>query len=259
MLLIAVAIPTLRLLWIEPRESKVNTAAIAPRDEMHAQAARGVSSEVNKFTRLDTYARIFKPSSGLILGVGGTDHEVESSPQTPMIARTASVSLVARDFDHARGVIETIVRQHHGYVGELTANAPSGGGLTLTARLHIPVAELDTALVEIKKLGRVEQESEGGDEVTQQDVDLRARLANARISEQRLQDLLRQRTGKLEDVLAVEQELSRVREQIERMNAELKNLEHRVDFATVQVEIDEIYKANLLFSPIVSRKPSFMA
>src|SRR6202042_3587801 len=80
------------------------------------------------------------------------------------------------------------------------------------------------------------------EEVTAQYMDLEARLGNARNTEQRLTDILRQRTGKLSDVLAVEESISRVRGEIEQMEAERKVLAKRVEFLTVQVHLAENYR-----------------
>ena len=77
----------------------------------------------------------------------------------------------------------------------------------------------ETALVELRKLGKVREESQNSSDVTSQYVDLQARLTNARNTEQRLTDLLRERTGKLPEVVDVEREISRVREGIERMQS----------------------------------------
>jgi anti-sigma factor RsiW len=163
----------------------------------------------------------------------------------PMIARTAQLTLVAADFAHTRERLDAILKAHHGYVGQLTVNAPAGAGRTLDAALKVPSAELDASLAEMKKLGRVESESQAGEEVTQQYVDLEARLANARNTEQRLTAVLRQHTDKMTDVLAVEREIARVRGEIERMEAERKGLSARVQFATIVVKVTEEYKAQL--------------
>jgi hypothetical protein len=76
-------------------------------------------------------------------------------------------------------------------------------------------------------------------------VDLQARLKSAEASEQRLLVLLGTRTGKLEDVLDVERELARVRQEIESMEGQRILLAHRVDFATVDVQLQEEYRATL--------------
>lgn len=64
-------------------------------------------------------------------------------------------------------------------------------------------------------------------------------------TEQRLQAILTQRIGKISDVLEVEQEIARVRGEIEQMEAEQKNLGHRVDFATIDLRLSEEYEAKL--------------
>jgi hypothetical protein len=170
-------------------------------------------------------------------------------PQAPLIARTAQLTLTTHDVDQARAAMEEILKRHAGYLGELTFRAPSDAGQTLEATLRIPADRLSAALAELKKLGRVESESQTGEEVTQEAVDLDARLANSRNTEQRLTALLKQQTGRLADVLQVETEIARVRGEIERMESERKALAKRVDFATVHLTLAEDYKAKLQLAP----------
>jgi hypothetical protein len=170
-------------------------------------------------------------------------------PNVPMIARTAGLTLTTKEFDKTRASLEEILKRHNGYMGELKVNAPTDAGRSLTATLRIPAAQLDSALAELKNLGRVEDESQGGEEVTQQYVDLQARLANGIHTEQRLTEILRTRTGKLQDVLKVELEIDRVRGEIEQMQAEKKELSKRVAFATLNTTIREEYQAKLQATP----------
>lgn len=167
----------------------------------------------------------------------------------PMIIRTAQLALITKDFDNVRSAIEALLKRHHGYVGDLKVGGSTGSGRTLTATLRVPADQLDSSLAEMKTLGRVESESQSGEDVTSQFVDLQARLANSRNTEQRLKDLLRQRTGELSDVLEVEQEVARVRGEIEQMEAERKNMSNQVSFATLNATITEDYKAQLQVVP----------
>ena len=174
---------------------------------------------------------------------------LNSAANTPMIIRTAELSLIAKEFDKARANLEAILKRHRGYVGELRAGGSTGSGRTLTATLRVPADQLDATLTEVKALGRVESESQSGQDVTSQYVDLEARLTNARNTERRLTDLLRNRTGKLSDVLQVERELDRVRGEIEQMEAERKNMANQVSFAALNATISEDYKAELQVVP----------
>jgi hypothetical protein len=172
-------------------------------------------------------------------------NQVSLALEQPMIARTVSLSIVVKDFDAARAAVDAILARHNGYAAGLNLATPQGAARALQASLRIPAPRLVAAVAELKALGRVEVETQNGEEVTQQHADLVARLKNSRETEQRLQAILLQRTGKISDVLSVEQEIARVRGEIEQMEAEQKTLEHRVEFATIDLKLAEEYKAQL--------------
>jgi hypothetical protein len=178
-----------------------------------------------------------------------TGDETSLAANGPMIVRTVDLTITAKEFGQARSSLDEILKRHHGHVGELNVNTPSGTARSLTAALRIPADQLDSALADLKRLGRVEKEAQNGEEVTQEYVDLEARLKNARNTETRLIELQRERTGKLSDVLAVEKEISRVRGEIEQMEAERKSLRNRIDFATLNLTVIEDYKAELKVVP----------
>jgi hypothetical protein len=168
----------------------------------------------------------------------------------PMIARTARLRITTDDFDAVRPALDRILRDVSGFVGQMDASGSRGVARSLTATLRVPVDRLDAALAALKALGQVDEESQAGEEVTEQIVDLEARLSNARTTEKRLRDLLSNRTGDVADVLSVEREIMRVRGEIERFEAERKNLEGRVTYATVLVQIGEQRKAALDLGPL---------
>jgi len=182
-------------------------------------------------------------ANGLFHGLG--DHAASTFTADAMIARAASLSIVVKDFAASRLSLDSILVRRHGYSAQLSASTAENTPRSIAASLRVPANELAATLAELKSLGHVETESQSGEEVTQQHADLVARLKNSRETEQRLQAILLQRTGKIADVLAVEEEISRVRGEIEQMEAEQKSLEHRVDFATIELQISEEYKAKL--------------
>jgi hypothetical protein len=85
-------------------------------------------------------------------------------------------------------------------------------------------------------------------DVTEALADLDARLRTHRAAEARLLALLEQRTGALADVLAVERSLVEVRERIERLEAEQRGAQGRVDLATVTVQVERV--GDLLSAPL---------
>jgi len=168
----------------------------------------------------------------------------------PQIARTATLRMMAAEFDSVRSAVERIVADAGGFVGRLELSGERGDTRSLRATVRVPSDRLGQVLAALRQLGKVQAESQGADDVTEQVVDLNARLTNARNTERRLTLVLEQRTGKVGDVLQVEREIARVREEIERMDAERTTLERRVTYAIVALEIVEPRKAALDLGPI---------
>jgi len=169
---------------------------------------------------------------------------VASSP-APLIARSVSLTIQVRDLGASRAALEALLARHRGYAAQLTVNTGEGLACSLESSLRVPDGELAAAIAEMRGLGQVEVETQSGEEVTQQHADLVARLENSRETEQRLRELLAQRTGKIDEVLQVEEEIDRVRGEIEQMEADQKVLEHRVDFATIELRMMEQYREQL--------------
>jgi anti-sigma factor RsiW len=228
----------------------MQTRAYSPPPASLAPArARGTVGGVPGGVRTGEIGSVAEGSLGKLVSGGSGGGEMGTPITGPMIARTASLKLLTKDFDKTRAALEEVVQRHRGYSAQLVAGSGSNGARTFSANFRVPADQLDAAIAEIKPLAHVEQESQGGEEVTEQYVDLTARLSNAHRTEQQLLDVLEKRTGRLSDVLDVERELARVREEIEQMEAQLKSLQNRVSFATLRVELREEYKAELEMTP----------
>jgi hypothetical protein len=162
-----------------------------------------------------------------------------------MIAQTASLTIVASNYDEASASVDRLAASQGGYVQKLATEDQLAAAREFSATGRVPAAQLGGFLAELRKLGHVEQESRTNEEVTDQYVDLQARLKSARASEQRMLELLATRTGKLEDVLDAERELARIREEIESMEGQRVLLAHRVNYATVEIQLREEYRQKL--------------
>ena len=168
----------------------------------------------------------------------------------PMIIRTALLRVVVKEFGPVRATVDAIVNEAGGFFDAVTVDANSATARSLTGSLRVPSERLPAVLERLRGLGQVVEDTQGSEEVTDQIVDLDARLASARATEQRLTELLRNRTGKLSDVLDVERELARVRLDIERLDAQKTNMMRRVTYATINVHIAEERKAGLDTGPL---------
>lgn len=173
------------------------------------------------------------------------DGQPQEPAQEPMIAKTATLQLTVKDFGPVEASVKAIVQRRGGYIGQLNTTTPQDGARSLSATLRIPSKQMEATIAELKGLGHVELEQQAGEEVTKEFVDRDARIKNAQATEQRLLAVLRDHTGKVKDILEAEQEIARVRGEIEQMEADQRELKTRVDFATVELSVAEEYKAKL--------------
>jgi hypothetical protein len=171
-------------------------------------------------------------------------------PRKPSIIRTAKLRIVTKDFTSVKAAVEQAVTAAGGFVDHLTATSEAGLVRSVRGVVRIPADRLDAVTARLRQLGQVLEDTQGSEDVTDQLVDLDARLRSARATERRLTDLLANRTAKLSDVLEVERELARVRIEIERLDAEATNVGRRVSYAALTLEIMEERKAGLTPGPL---------
>ena len=172
-----------------------------------------------------------------------------AAPATPsMIIRNGSASVQVDSLELAIVAVQKMAATFGGYVGNTALSSGENQVRSATIELKIPSARYDDALAGLTPIGKVESVSSTAEDVGEEFVDVNARVANAHRLEERLVTLLATRTGKLEDVLAVERELARVREEIERYEGRLRFLKTRVATSTLTVTVHER-------APLVSASP----
>jgi anti-sigma factor RsiW len=155
------------------------------------------------------------------------------------LIRNATVQLEIVSFDDAVQKITAFAKEERGYVATSDSQKQANGKLRGEVVVKILPENLDRFLQKIRGLGELKNQTLGTEDVTKAYFDTDARLKNARVMEQRLIDMLKTKTGKVSDLLQVEKELGRVREDIEKMQGELKYWDSQVQFATVTISLAE--------------------
>lgn len=163
------------------------------------------------------------------------------------LIRNADISLDVENIDGALEEVRRIVKAVGGFAAESSISGGTGDNRRAWLTLRVPAAKLDVVLEDIEGLGKRTNLHTGDQDVTLHYVDLEARIRNAQRQEERLLDILG-KADTVEDILRVEQELARVRGQLESMTAEFRYLSDRVDYGTISVSLRETPKA----SPTIS-------
>ena len=167
-------------------------------------------------------------------------------PETPAPAlanrkliRNATVQLEIITFDDAVQKITALANEERGYVATTSSEKQANGKLRGQVVVKILPENLDHFLQKLRGIGELKNQTLGTEDVTKAYFDTDARLKNAHVMEQRLIDMLKTKIGKVSDLLQVEKELGRVREEIEKMQGELKYWDSQVQFATVTISLSE--------------------
>ena len=151
------------------------------------------------------------------------------------IISQASLSVEVEDVAGAVAQVRTIAETRGGFISQVaTTGTPGRQRSDLVVR--VPQGEFFDTLESIKGLGKVWAENAGSEDVTEQFIDLEARLRSALREEQSLLSLL-ERADTVSNILTIERELARVRSDIERLQGQINYLSRRVDLATISVAL----------------------
>jgi hypothetical protein len=162
-----------------------------------------------------------------------------ADPTGAMLIRNGQASVEVKRVDDAVVKLRQVAAQLGGFVANTSIVGGKEEHRSATLELRVPSTQFDAVVTALGGLGKVESVTATVQDVGDEYVDLGARVANARHMEARLVEMLARRTGKLSEALTVEQELRRVREEIERYDARLKWLERRTALSSIEVTLRE--------------------
>lgn len=149
-----------------------------------------------------------------------------------MLIWNAHLNLEVRNVSNAVAQAVALTEQHGGFVEQKSDSGETSGSVTL----RIPSKSFNAAIAGLEGLGTVTYRNVSGEDVTEQYIDIEARLKNKIVLRDRLQQLLEKAT-EVKDILAIETELNRVQSDIDSMEGRIKSLKGQVDYATVYLRL----------------------
>ena len=164
--------------------------------------------------------------------------------KTPAMPRKiiykAEVELISARLDDTARQIEAKVKELGGYVSGRNVSGTAGESRSGSWTIRIPAEKFDAFLSALPGVGELQSSNTTSEDVSEEFYDAAARLKNKRLEEERLVQLLRTSTGRLTDILTVEKEISRVREEVERIEGRLRFLSQQSDLSTVTINVHEV-------------------
>jgi hypothetical protein len=151
-----------------------------------------------------------------------------------MLIYTAVLTMAVFQVTEGMDAVERVAREAGGYLATRADNAIT---------IRVPRDAFDAAVGRIEKLGDVVHRDIKAEDVTDQYVDLEARLKNAYAMRAQLMELLRR--ANVKEALEIETELGRITESIEVMEGKLKLLRDQIAFSTITVQFAPIAEQNV--------------
>ena len=184
-------------------------------------------------------------------GVGATGANGEVVQDGAKIVRTGSLQLDVKDVKASLNTARDTITGMGGYIGA-SQQSSDGKSIVASVTYRIPEARWEDALAALRLLGDEVGENTDAAEVTNQIVDLAARIRNLQASETALVRHAAD-AAKIADLLEIESRLSDVRGQIEQLTAQQKNLENQAAYGTLAVtfgtEVAAVQKAAAQWDP----------
>jgi hypothetical protein len=214
-------------------------AASATQDEEREKNLSALNPARPRFQNMDGN-EIKSLVSDAMIPAALASFQIESTASVERkIIYQADLRLVIADFSNIEADLSRVVKEQGGYLANVSIDRTSGERRTGQWQVRIPTDAFETFLEAVSKLGVPESRSQTAQDVTEEFVDLEARIVNQKRLEERIVGLIDETKGTIKDVIEVERELARVRGEIEKMEGRLRFLANRAELTTVTVHIRE--------------------
>lgn len=230
----------------ESAESAVSTTDMALERSAYeappAAPASGTASNVESGTAVTTTSQIQVAAADTMMVAPtepGTVPGTASVSLNPMLIRTGRAVMQVDSLEEGITRVRALARRVGGIVGNTAISAGTNESRRAEMELRIPSLNFDDAVAGLAPIGKVESVNVTAEDVGEEYTDVSARVANARRLEARLLDLLATRSGRLEEVLNLEREVARVREEIERYDGRLRYLRTRASISMLTLTLHE--------------------
>jgi hypothetical protein len=174
---------------------------------------------------------------------GGADEQAVSADAsttgvTRRIIKTGEMSVEVQALSDVLDRARTLAEEAGGYIADTSVDEDSEGRRSGNITVRIPAEEFDEIFAALQQLGKTLHFSESAQDVTEEWVDLEARISNKKAEEDSLLKLL-ERKGELSDILDIQRETFRVRGEIEQLEGRLRYLKNQVSLSTITVYLTE--------------------
>jgi hypothetical protein len=160
-----------------------------------------------------------------------------------LLIKTASLTTEVENLDQGFEEAYAVAHAEKGLVVGTTRSVADEGYAFGSVTIKVHPAKYDETIRALRKIGRLVSENSTTEDITQEYVDIQARLENAERTRDRYFEILATRAGTVPEVLEVEREIERVTENIERFKGQLRYYDSQIGLSTITVNLEEPHAA----------------
>lgn len=179
-----------------------------------------------------------------------TGQGISGVRENAKVIRRANMDMQTKDFDSATAALAQLVEDLEGYF-ESRDLYNRGSYRSGSFVVRVPVASFDTFCTQVGQLCHLTYFSAADQDISEQYYDTEARLTTQRTKLERLQELLR-KAESMEDIITIESAISETELQIEYLTGSLRKYDSLVDYGTIHVNIDEVYRLSNEEEPVTT-------
>jgi hypothetical protein len=152
------------------------------------------------------------------------------------IIKTGTLLIHVDDVDEALARVQEVVAAHDGELVKVERHRYEDDDSCVVA-VRVPAERFDAAVASAQKIGEVVELVVDAEDVTEEYVDLQMRLDNQLKARDQFIEILRTRTGKLEDVVALQREINDTTEEVERLTGKILYLKNRAALSSIYITL----------------------
>ncbi|MBP9697823.1 MAG: DUF4349 domain-containing protein [Candidatus Moranbacteria bacterium] len=155
------------------------------------------------------------------------------------MAKNGSMNLEVKDADETTNTVRSIAEEMGGTITNSYFSQSADSVKTGSITVSVPVSRFEEAFARFKEVAIVVlSENMSGSDVTEQYIDIQARITNEKAAETALQTLL-DKAVKVSDIIEITDKLSMVRSEIESLEGQLRYLNSQTDMASITLSVTE--------------------
>ncbi len=203
--------------------------------------AAGCSSQKNEMSKADIAPAEHDFSESSQGEKASADFESNSPLEPDKVITTMDLQFETTEFDKSNEELNKIIEKYQGYVEYSNISFSSKSYRNGDYVIRIPKGNVQNFKNNLNTIGNKTRESINKQDVTKQYTDTESRLRVLEVKEERILALIEEAT-KIEDIIALESQLSEIIYEKEKLQSSLMDLDDKIDFTTINLYLREVDK-----------------